>query len=320
MSKSTPRVAVITRTKNRPVFLSRAIKSVLDQTYQDFVHVILNDGGDKAAVDEVLSGNPDIRRIVIHNDSSVGLAAALNQAIKASKSDLISIHDDDDAWHPERLEAGLASIDERQAEANVVPMEIVVEDVDPDGEPVEVKRMPHPESWSGEVSLYKQAHRNYLSNGAVMYSRRLYDELGGYDETLPTAEDWDFGIRLMMICDVEQVISDHALVYYHQRPNVKDLEVGNSVHVGVSEQERAIMKLRNRYLRNDLQKGVFGVGFIMNDVEQSLINLVRLEGHVNGAISSIKGDLRSTEETIARDIRKSSLYRLAKERLNKLRQ
>lgn len=298
MSKKRPTVAIITRTKNRPLFLERAIKSVLAQSEQDFVHVILNDGGNRLDVENVLAKYPDDRRTVIHNKSSVGLVQALNQAISAADSEYVCILDDDDAWHKDRILLGREAIVQHKSVASVVPMEIVVEDVNEKGGINEVERLPHPESWSGEVSLYKQAHRNFLSNGAIMYKRSVYNELGGYDEGLATAEDWDFGIRLMLKYDVEQVLSDVALVYYHQRPNVKDDNIGNSVHAGVREQERTIMALRNSYLRKDLAKGKLGVGFLMNDIEQNLNNVVRLEGHINRAEGHINRAVNGAYEKL----------------------
>lgn len=298
MAKSiaSKKVAIITRTKNRPQFLRRAIESVRNQTYKNYVHIILNDGGDRASTEAVLEELPDAKRLVIHNENSVGLAAALNQAIRASEGEYVCILDDDDAWHVDRLSIGVESMMEMGSRANIIPMEIVIEDIDKSGAPVEVDRMPHPESWCGEVSLYKQAHRNYLSNGAVMYERSLYEELIGYDETLPTAEDWDFGIRMILVTDVEQVISNDALMYYNQRPAVKDESLGNSVHAGVREQERAVMKLRNKYLREDIRRGTIGVGFIMNDVENSLINVERIEGHINKAEDSLRAGIIESVE------------------------
>ena len=277
---SIPKVAIITRTKNRPQFLERSIRSVLSQSYSDFIHVIFNDGGDESIVEGILSRNPDPRRLVIHNKLSIGLSAALNKAIRASESEYVCILDDDDAWNEDRLRVDLETLQRRNGVASVVPMEIVVESIDEHDVIVEVERIAHPESWSGEISLFKQAHKNYLSNGAIMYKRSIYEELNGYDDTLATAEDWDFGIRLMLKYNVEQVITPKALVYYHQRPDAKN-DAGNSVHAGVREQERVITEIRNRYLRKDIQSGVFGIGYIMNHSEQESINLVRIEGHIN---------------------------------------
>lgn len=313
MTKSNiPKVAIITRTKDRIKFLERAIQSVLQQTAKDYIHVILNDGGDEQEVESLLGKYPDKNRIVIHNKNSVGIVPALNQAIKAVDSEYITILDDDDAWHPDRLKLGLEVMRQRKAVASVVLMETVIEDVSESGEIIEIERKPHSESWTGEVSLYKQAHRNYLSNGAIMYLREAYNELDGYDDKLKTAEDWDFGIRLMLKYNVEQVMSDEALVYYHQRPNVKDEKIGNSVHAGVREQERTIMILRNNYLRKDLEQGKFGVGFIMNDVEQGLNNVVRIEGHINRSIEGLDKVIHENSEKVRSTVKKSSLYSVVK--------
>ena len=316
MSKvSSPTVAIITRTKDRPLFLERAVRSVLDQTDTDYLHVIVNDGGDENDVIKVVSKYPDKRRVIVNNKKSVGLVRALNQGIRAVDSEYICILDDDDAMHSNRLKLALEVMKARKAVACVVPMDTVVEDIKKSGEIVEIERKPHSESWSGEVSLYKQAHRNYLSNGVIMYSRRVYDQLGGYDESLATAEDWDFGIRLMMKYNVEQVMSDEALVYYHQRPLVKNGPEGNSVHADVREQERTVMILRNNYLRKDLDEGKFGIGFIMNDVEQNLGNVVRLEGHINRNTEAIKEALYDNTGDIRSTIEKTSLYRVIKNKL-----
>lgn len=290
-SNLAPVTAIITRTKNREFLLERAVKSVLAQTSKEYVHVILNDGGDAKKLESLLAQYPDKRRKVIHNENSVGITPALNQAIRATESDYITILDDDDVWHPERLERSLSVLAARGAKASVVPMEIVIEQIDA-AQIKEVERLPHPESWSGEINLYRQANRNYLSNGAIHYSRELYDRLGGYDETLPVAEDWDFGVRLLMEVDVEQVLSQEALVYYHQRPSVKNGgDIGNSVHAQVAEQERAINVVRNKYLRNDLKNRSLGIGYIMNDSEQNLNNVVRLEGHINRSAEQTKRDI-----------------------------
>lgn len=304
-------VAIITRTKNRPIFLERAIKSVLSQTYKEYIHVILNDGGDIGDVEDVLKKYPDKKRVTIHNKKSVGLVGALNQAINAVDSEYICILDDDDEMHKDRILLGLQAIQEHGGVASAVPMDIVIEGINSSGKIKEKNRFHHPDSWCGEISLYKQIHKNYLTNSVVLYKRSVYDELGGYDESLKTAEDWDFGLRLMLKYNVEQVMSDYALVYYHQRPDVVDEKNGNSVYAGVREQERSIMIMRNNYLRDDLTRGRFGVGFIMNDFEQNLENIVRLEGHVNYVERNLKEDFRSDVQRLDDHIKELKKNKLA---------
>lgn len=312
-----PITAIITRTKNRNVLLERAIKSVLAQTSKDYIHVILNDGGDKKAVESLLKKYPDTNRKVIHNQESAGLTKALNQAIRAVESDYVAILDDDDTWHTDRVEKVNEYLYKNTKEPVVVVcMDRVIEELNDDGTITEVSR----NRWHGgvtEVSLYDQALDNYLSNGAVTYRRSLYEELNGYDESLDVAEDWDFGIRCMLKYDV--LFLPEVLSYYHHRPSAKG-DSGNSVFAGVDTHHRNLVKLRNRYLRSDISNGSFGIGFIMNHLHglrrivqegdtRSDERIVRLEGHINYTIENLRSDL-------SKSIDSASLYRTIKNKLD----
>lgn len=293
MKKEYAKVAIVTRTKNRGLLLDRALSSVAAQSYTDFIHVIVNDGGESEEVDSIVN-RYNHRTLVVHNKTSVGITAALNQGICAVDSEYITILDDDDTWHNDRLTITLSRLDEIGASVAVVKMDIVEERT----EGAHIKKLRqylHPQSGEGEISLYKQCRRNYLSNGVVMYSRGLYEKLGGYDETLPTAEDWDFGIRLMLKTDVYFVRDTESLVFYHQRPSDTS-ETGNSGIAQVEIQERAINTVRNRYLRKDIEQGYLGVGYMMNSLEANDESVVRLEAHVNHVrdeiVVAISGELR----------------------------
>ncbi len=320
-------VAIITRTKNRNVLLERAVKSVVSQVSKNYVHVILNDGGDHAGVEKVLDKYPDKNRVIIHNKKSVGLTRALNQAIKSVKSDYIAILDDDDSWLPERIGKVSEYLDEHTDEPGVaVWMDRVIEEVKGD-EVVEVRRDRWYEGVS-EVSLYDQLLDNYLTNNCITYRRSLYDELGGYDETLEVAEDWDFGIRYLLKYDIFFI--PEVLALYHHRPDAKGPS-GNSVFAGRDTHRRSMIKLRNRYLRQDIDKGRFGIGYIMNqqlsvrkisrvDDDKALGRVVRLEGHINYATEQLRQSLhnefnRKLDEKLASVFRKA--YRKVTSRKNK---
>lgn len=276
-----PKLSIVTRTKNRNLMLERTIKSVRNQTSKDYIHIILNDGGDEKKLEELLKKYPDKNRKVIHNKKSVGIVPALNQAVQQADTKYVSILDDDDTWSKDRVAKVLEYFDAHAStRAAVVKMDIIIEEIADNGEIVKKDQYLHPDSGAGEISLYKQCTRNYVSNGVVTYEKALYDELNGYDERLETAEDWDFGLRMLMVCDVDLIPTEKPLAYYHQRPDDQS-ETGNSVHAGVRTQEVTLNKIRNKYLREDLQQGRFGLGVIMNQEEYNLQNVVRLEGHMN---------------------------------------
>lgn len=295
--KDIPKVAVITRTINdRPIFLERALRSVDEQTYENYVHVIYNDGGNEKKVEELLRKYPNEKRIVVHGKERLGLVKALNKAIRSADSEYVTILDDDDSWPSERLEKTISYLEKTKDKAVVVKMDIVVEEVR-DGKIEHISQNLHPESGEGEISLFKQCHKNYVSNGIVTYRRDVYEELGGYDETLETAEDWDFGIRLLMRYDVGFLRHEPTLFFYHQRPTQKG-DQGNSVHAEVGKQEKMLTIIRNRYLRSDLNVGKFGVGYIMNKLVHEEEMVIRLEGHINRTAENLGGQVQEAKREI----------------------
>lgn len=88
---------------NKEATVARAIKSVLNQTVQDFEVVVVNDGSTDKGPDVVITINdPRIRLIDQENQ---GVSAARNRGIDEAKYDLIAFLDADDEWLPEFLEA-----------------------------------------------------------------------------------------------------------------------------------------------------------------------------------------------------------------------
>lgn len=98
----TARVTVIIPTYNRPVFLRRALSSVLAQTYRDFAILVWNDGGEDAAA-TVVSSFVDERITYYRSDVNEGCMRAAVSAWSVAQSDYIAHLDDDDEWAPEFL-------------------------------------------------------------------------------------------------------------------------------------------------------------------------------------------------------------------------
>lgn len=281
------KIAIVTRTKNRSILLKRAIASVDSQSYSDYIHVILNDGGDQRVVNEIIKESSNGRRTVLHNETSVGLTKALNQAIKLVDSEYIAVLDDDDTISSNRLELVVNFLDKTHAKGVVNVMDRVLEHIK--GSKIIQDGITRLYPGITSISLYKQCLDNYLSAGCFTYRRDVYNELDGYNENLSDGEDWDFGIRFMLKYDVEFIDTEKALSFYHQRPT-QNGDYGNSVFA--NRQKSRINALRNKYLRDDILNGKFSLGYIMNDLayrresgdaefKKDIDNVVRLEGHIN---------------------------------------
>lgn len=97
-----PKISVIMSVYNGTPFLKEAVKSILNQIYNDFEFIIVDDGSrDKSW--EYLESLKDTRIKLIRNRKNLGLAASLNKALKLARCDYIARMDADDVSKPERL-------------------------------------------------------------------------------------------------------------------------------------------------------------------------------------------------------------------------
>ena len=94
-------MTVIVPTRDRPVMLARAVRSIIGQSYPGEIEcVIVFDQSDPAQVNVEL---PPGRRVrLVTNTRTPGAAGARNTGIMASDGPLVAFCDDDDAWDPSK--------------------------------------------------------------------------------------------------------------------------------------------------------------------------------------------------------------------------
>lgn len=94
-------ISVVIPLYNKEKQIAHTLQSVLNQTFQDFEVVIVDDGSTDGSVAEVEKLS-DSRIRLIHQKNA-GVAAARNRGIEEAKGDLIAFLDADDEWKPEYL-------------------------------------------------------------------------------------------------------------------------------------------------------------------------------------------------------------------------
>lgn len=114
-----PLVSAIITTLNRPHLVTRAIHSVLKQTYTDLELIVVVDGPDAATLDR-LSTLSEPRLRILPLPENVGLGEARNAGVRHSQSEWIAFLDDDDEWYPEKLITQLGSVLHNKNEVNFV--------------------------------------------------------------------------------------------------------------------------------------------------------------------------------------------------------
>jgi glycosyltransferase involved in cell wall biosynthesis len=260
-----PRVSIIVRTKNRLVFLARCLLSIQQQGFQDWEAIIVNDGGDAAALEELLTQVPDVLRdriMVVHHETSLGRWAAANAGVKAARGDLLVIHDDDDSWHGTFLTTMVAALDRApQSVAGVACHTQHVDEVVIDGAIAQKGIRPF-NGWVQNVTLFRMAARNFIPPISFLYRASAHEKLGLYREELPVLGDWDFYMRLLSRFDIQLV--PRVLANYHIRPADAGEQFGNSVAAGIQSHFEVEANILNALLREDLAAGKIGVGTIAN--------------------------------------------------------
>ncbi|BDZ45888.1 hypothetical protein GCM10025866_17970 [Naasia aerilata] len=240
-------MAVIVRTKDRPYFLRRALADIAGQTFTDAEVLVVNDGGDEAAVQAVLeeSGIQD-RITVLNTPGKAGRCAAANAGIRATTAPYVVLHDDDDLWHADFLLRTVATLDESPADAGVVvATEIVIEERSEDGWSA-VGRAPFWEGLTG-ITFTSLLEVNRAVPISFLYRRSIHDEVGYYDESLLTVEDWDFYLRVAAKHPVA-FLGGEALAFWTHRPAAEGAD-SNSMFELAGQHSRDDLAVRDLALR-----------------------------------------------------------------------
>ena len=106
-----PLVSVVMPTYNRADVVGRAIDSILNQTYNDFEFIIVDDGSTDST-SEILQKYAAIdKRIILLRQNNQGAAATRNAGVNKAKGKYIAFMDDDDISLPNRLEKQVAFLE-----------------------------------------------------------------------------------------------------------------------------------------------------------------------------------------------------------------
>jgi len=185
------KISVVIPCYNHAHFLELAVKSVTNQTYHDYEITIINDGSTDNTHEvaaRLLSSNI---KCVFQNNR--GLSAARNTGISHSSGDYLVFLDADDELETTFFERCLHEIsnDPSAMLAGVYCLGFFIDE--------EGNTLP---SLAGSNVVPPPEFRNRIVEGrlhpvhAAMLHRRIINELGGFDHTLTSLEDWDYWLRI----------------------------------------------------------------------------------------------------------------------------
>ena len=178
-------VSVIIPTHNRAATISRAVESVLRQSYKH-IEIIVVDDGSEDETQNILKSQQGVK--IISLDATRGVSAARNEGVAVSSGEWIAFLDSDDEWMPEKLDKQL-ELANRENLPLIHGEEIWIRN----GKRVNPKNK-HQKS-GGDI-FEKCLKLCLISPSAALIKRDVFEEMGGFDEKFPVCEDYDLWLKI----------------------------------------------------------------------------------------------------------------------------
>jgi glycosyltransferase involved in cell wall biosynthesis len=185
-NQNRPLVTVIIPTYNRDWIVGEAIDSVLDQDFDDYELMVVDDGSDDRTP-EILAAYEG--QLTVLRQPNRGVSAARNRGIAAAAGRLIAFLDSDDLWLPPKLSAQVIFFSENPDAVICQTEERWVRNG------VRVNPPKRHLKFSGMI-FERSLDLCLVSPSAVMIKKRLFDTVGVFDEALPACEDYDLWLRI----------------------------------------------------------------------------------------------------------------------------
>ena len=209
-SGDAPAVSVIVPTYNRAALLERALASVLTQDFEDFEVLVIDDASTED-VRSVVAGFADPRLRYLRQPENRGVAAARNLGMASASGRYFAFLDSDDEWLPGKLAAQVSLMMASPGRVGLIYTGLIEKGSDG------TSTVYRPED-RGDV-WHEMMHRNVVHYGtsSTMIRREAYETAGGFDETLPAIEDYDFWVRISRFHDFETV-PEPFILYHDEAP------------------------------------------------------------------------------------------------------
>src|SRR3989338_6748904 len=227
-------ISVIIPTYNLSDYIENTLRSVFCQTVLPDEIVIIDDGSDDDTIliiERIYNEAPKgIVRLIRQERSGPG--AARNRGILEAKGNWISFLDGDDIWLPDKIEMV------KQAIAENPDVVIVTHDeyeVDVTG--TETLKRLHT-YYDAQLPLFSQLYRRcFLSTSCMTVKKDALIESGGFDKTLPSAQDYDMWLKLARIGNM--IFIPVPLEKYILRPF--------SISTDITKRYNCLMVIAKRY-------------------------------------------------------------------------
>lgn len=265
------KVSVIIPTYNRGDKILKSINSVLNQTYSDLELLVVDDG----SVDEteaVMQTITDDRVRYIKLQKNSGASNARNVGVEYATGEWIAFEDSDDLWKEDKLEKQM-DYGRMHPECAMIYCQYKMH--------IEGKIALVPNRhWAGELEgdiFPWLLVRNTIGTPTMLMKKTCFQEVGGFDTTLRSLEDWEFAIRF----------AEKYLIGFVEEPLVDAYHSAGGVSSGTAAYYESRCKMVATYKEQMIQYNIFdtvvgelftraGERGLLEPVKQMLMNYLKV--------------------------------------------
>jgi len=190
-----PLISVIIPLYNKEQFIEATLLSVLNQTFSEFEIIIINDGSTDKSV--TIINDIDDKRITLYTTKNKGVSYARNYGISKANTDLIAFLDADDLWEPNHLE-NLHTLYTNFPNCGLYATNYHKQFFY--GKKIKTHFNGVSKDHFGIIDDYFLASTSdsIAWSSAVMIPKKIFHELGGFDEAMRSGQDTDLWIRIAL--------------------------------------------------------------------------------------------------------------------------
>jgi glycosyltransferase involved in cell wall biosynthesis len=205
MSNSAPFFSIIIPTYNHAHFIGRCLDSVLQQTYQNWEAIVVNNFSEDNTI-EMVEGYNDPRIRLINNANGGVIAVSRNKGISEAKGDWVCFLDSDDWWYPNKLEVSLPYLND---------CDLIYHNLDKYYSVDKAKGKVYGRELNADVAKDLLVNSNGIPNSSVVIRKTIVDAIGFIteDKGLIAVEDSDYWLRAAFVTNKFKFIN-HSLGAY----------------------------------------------------------------------------------------------------------
>ncbi|MBS3952717.1 MAG: glycosyltransferase [Methylomicrobium sp.] len=248
MTNNAPLITVIVPCYNQARYLTDAIHSIKNQTYEKWECIIVNDGSTDNTAQVATELSKTDNRIKVINQKNKGLSGARNAGLDVAFGDYIQFLDADDKIREDKFSLQLRALLSTNSLCLCYSDYLMGLDEDICQTPLQIQRSPS--RLVMRNALYDVAlrweTRLSIPVHCFLFDARFFSEFNiRFDQSLPNHEDWDCWMRIFALAPETKVVPEALAIYRKTSDSLcKNKE---AMYMGFKQ---AIVKQHNNFNKN----------------------------------------------------------------------